>query len=96
MFSFAELSQAQKRLAICPLEIGMNLSQSLEKFDSCNAHCYDPNEEAKLRQVITAAGYQGEESEFNFKIRKLSQHLNDSTGSAKGMGTSLKTLKRQI
>lgn len=89
MFSFAELSQAQKRLTICPLEIGMNLSLSLEKFDSCNAHCYDPNEEAKLRQVITAAGYQGEESEFNFKIRKLSQYLNDSSGSAKGSGASL-------
>ena len=81
MFSFADVSEAQKRLTIVPLEDGVGLNESLASFDSCNAHCYDPNEEAKLRQVISAAGSDGHESEFNVKIRKLAQYVGDSASS---------------
>mmetsp|Transcript_12874 Transcript_12874/g.22683 ORF Transcript_12874/g.22683 Transcript_12874/m.22683 type:complete len:143 (-) Transcript_12874:131-559(-) len=42
---------------------------ALSKFDVADAHCYDPNEEAKLRRVITAVG----EDQFNDRVRALAR-----------------------
>jgi hypothetical protein len=41
----------------------------LKKFDIKNAHCFDPNEESKLRRVINAVG----EKEFHDKIHKFAK-----------------------
>lgn len=39
--------------------------QQLESFDVCGAHCYDPNEQARLMKVIGAVGVKA----FNMRIR---------------------------
>ena len=44
-------------------------TNALTKFDVANAHCYDPNEEAKLRRVITAVGTE----QFNQRVRTLAK-----------------------
>ena len=48
-----------------------SLSDQLLCFDVANAHCYDPNEEARLRKVIDALGT----SKFNDKIHDLGEAL---------------------
>ena len=45
----------------------MNGARELLKVD---AHCYDPNEEAKLRKIIDAVGLE----RFNNKIRSWARH----------------------
>merc|ERR1711879_55195 len=41
--------------------------EELRDFDVCSAHCYDPNEEAKLKSVIEAVG----EARFNAMVRGI-------------------------
>merc|ERR1711879_509660 len=41
--------------------------QDLQSFDVDRAHCYDPNEEAKLRRIINAVG----KERFEARIRTL-------------------------
>ena len=50
------------------------LLERLKNFNVKDAHCYDPNEETKLRHIIQANG----EDEFNRRIRDMaSQKIND-------------------
>ena len=44
---------------------------NLRSFDVQESHCYDPNEECNLRNVITAVGGQ----RFNESIRKLAEEV---------------------
>lgn len=48
-----------------------DVASQLQCFEARHAHCFDPNEEAKLRQVIAATG----EEQFNNHIRELGAQL---------------------
>lgn len=50
-----------------------NALEQLQNFDLGNAHCYDPNEEGKLRKVIEAVG----SDLFVAKIRAVAQQLSE-------------------
>ena len=50
---------------------GVNLSKVLGLFSLRNAHCFDPNEEAKLRGVIEAGG----EEDFCRSLRALGRQI---------------------
>lgn len=59
LFSFADSKQASKAVDLLTLEYGgakgmleeRKAKEGLVEFDVSQAHCYDPNEEAKLRWV---------------------------------------------
>mmetsp|Transcript_58406 Transcript_58406/g.120699 ORF Transcript_58406/g.120699 Transcript_58406/m.120699 type:complete len:149 (+) Transcript_58406:1-447(+) len=56
--------------------------QKLARFDLMNARCYDPNEELRLRRVISAIG----QLSFENKIQALGQLILDrETGLASGL-----------
>ena len=81
LFSFVDSTEAVKRLQLCPLLEDGDLSKNLSTFDVTQAHCYDPNEEIKLRKVISASG--GEEGgvkEFNLKIQNLATYIRQPSG----------------
>jgi len=72
LFSFTSLQLAIKRLKIFSLDDDDDdddddLLERLKNFNVKDAHCYDPNEETKLRYIIVANG----EDEFNRRVRDL-------------------------
>merc|ERR1712185_730587 len=73
LFSFVLETEAVDRLVFLPFgeEFGANVLDRLRKFDVCDAHCYDPNEEGKLLRVIRAGGV----DHFNAKIRRLADGI---------------------
>jgi len=76
LFSFANSESAILRLHLCPIAEGLDLSSELLKFDVSNAHCYDPNEEAKIRKIIKSAGGAAGVEDFNSKIRMVGTQLS--------------------
>ena len=76
LFSFADMKEALRRVQICPLATDVDLIKHLLSFDVVNAHCYDPNEESKIRRVIAATGGATGVTQFNNKIRELGQQLS--------------------
>eukprot|EP00622_Pseudochattonella_farcimen_P002489 FR737417.1.p1 GENE.FR737417.1~~FR737417.1.p1 ORF type:complete len:380 (+),score=42.96 FR737417.1:36-1142(+) len=68
LFSFMREEQAIERVELLSLSAS-DIMEELTKFDVRNAHCYDPNEEAKLRTVIHAVG----QAQFNKRIRNLAK-----------------------
>jgi hypothetical protein len=75
--SFVELSEALRRVELVVVHADDPTTEDepafniLVNFDVEKAHCYDPNEEARLRKVIDAVGTEM----FNGKIRELSAAL---------------------
>eukprot|EP00929_Paragymnodinium_shiwhaense_P014209 TRINITY_DN122101_c0_g1_i1.p1 TRINITY_DN122101_c0_g1~~TRINITY_DN122101_c0_g1_i1.p1 ORF type:complete len:718 (+),score=117.49 TRINITY_DN122101_c0_g1_i1:162-2315(+) len=72
LLAFLEESRCIERLLFVPL--GLSEKSQLERlqaFDIAEAHCFDPNEESRLRTVIKALG----RSRFNHRIRTLATQL---------------------
>ena len=72
LLSFSTLEHAQERITLAALTQETDDSDGLDglvTFDVAKAHCYDPNEEARLRSVICASG----EFTFNSRIKKLAE-----------------------
>lgn len=71
LFSFSSEDKARQKVEFVPLLGKENtatvLLDSLKQFSMTNAHCFDPNEEARLRNIISARG----ETEFQDRIRQL-------------------------
>jgi len=65
LFAFARPEQAAERALVVPLSPDSDAHDRLESFDSLKAHCFDPNEELRLRRVITAVSADN----FNNRIR---------------------------
>eukprot|EP00448_Togula_jolla_P017584 CAMPEP_0170576200 /NCGR_PEP_ID=MMETSP0224-20130122/4264_1 /TAXON_ID=285029 /ORGANISM="Togula jolla, Strain CCCM 725" /LENGTH=437 /DNA_ID=CAMNT_0010899023 /DNA_START=114 /DNA_END=1423 /DNA_ORIENTATION=+ len=65
LFAFAREEHAAERLVLLPLDSTSSAIAQLSNFDEAQAHCYDPNEERRLRQVIRAVSTR----EFNRRIR---------------------------
>lgn len=78
LLAFTRMEQALEKLHIIPIDINPDSSNSIAKklqlFDVQETHCYDPNEEARLREVIEALG----EDRFNSRIQMLG-HACDGT-----------------
>ena len=72
VFAFADEEDALSRIELVPIEAdGMtteSILTNMAKFKLEDAHCYDPNEEIKLRGVMAAVG----EEQFVSRIRSLS------------------------
>ena len=71
LFSFMREEQALERVELVATDSNVDVMEILTTFDVMNAHCYDPNEEAKLRRVIGEVG----EERFNESIIKLSKSI---------------------
>lgn len=73
LFSFSSVEHAVKRIILRGVdEEPEKLKRQLMNFRLANAHCYDPNEETRLRRIIGAVG----ESEFNNRIHAFAEALN--------------------
>jgi len=80
LLSFMSLQTALTRLVVFPFS--HKALQKLARFDLMNARCYDPNEELRLRRVISAIG----QLSFENKIQALGQLILDrETGLASGL-----------
>jgi len=71
LLSFMSLEKALKQLDVVPLS--SSAVEQLASFNCLASHCYDPNEELRLRRVIDAIGRQ----RFEAKIRALGQLILD-------------------
>merc|ERR1712176_1289142 len=69
LFSFMSAEQAHARLKLVAIGDRCDMLALLRNFDVREAHCYDPNEEERLRKVIDAVG----EERFNKSIRKIGE-----------------------
>ena len=71
LFSFTSMQQALLSVVVKPLQDGevarAEFIKELEAFQFTDASCYDPNEEAKILNVIQAVGAQ----RFNSRIRSM-------------------------
>jgi hypothetical protein len=75
LFSFMSEEQGLKRveMVLVEKEINFKVMQRLTSFRLANAHCYDPNEESRIRRVVGAVG----EARFNKRITRLTDTLCD-------------------
>lgn len=73
LFSFCREELAVERIEILPLEPQLNVIEMLENFDIEGSHCFNPNEEAKLRKIISQVG----SKRFNACIHKLASLFRD-------------------
>lgn len=72
LLSFSTLEHAQERITLAALTSEGKYEDGLDdlvSFDVSRAHCYDPNEEARLRSIINVSS----EVVFNSRIRKLAE-----------------------
>ncbi len=67
LLAFTEVNAALERLLVVPL--ANDACEQLTEFQLNTAHCYDPNEEAKLRLAIGSLG----NDVFTERVRMLSQ-----------------------
>jgi hypothetical protein len=66
---------------MCQLDDSIDLKVELTNFDVKNARCYDPNEEAKIREVVKSTGATSGGNgtdEFNEKIRSIGHQMKRS------------------
>lgn len=72
LIAFGSTDSAAKRLVIKPLDKdGDSAGTLLQKFDVRDARCYDPNEQARLLDVIGALGL----ARFSDRIQELGRKL---------------------
>jgi len=81
LFSFMRQDLAMERVVLVPMNSAdCDVMKKLANFTIANAHCYDPNEENRLRKVISAVG----EARFVKQVREL------ATAMANNADTSFK------
>ena len=97
LFSFADPLDAAKHVTFKTINdnSNANLIDELRKFDVANAHCFDPNEEEKIRKVIGASGDNGVR-DFNGTIQSFADKLNTPTRTKMAIGQKLSTFVEGI
>lgn len=95
LFAFTDTSHAIERVKLVPIDETddgqyFDALAELERFDVLNAHCYDPNEEKRLREVIAAVGV----DRFNERIRHLATVLRSEAESPPTRRLSLRAMTR--
>jgi len=79
-FAFMPENQAVERVQLEPLgDNGHEVLQQLASFQVEDSHCYDPNEEARVRRVVNAVSKQ----HFESHIRTLARFLSYSSQSSR-------------
>ena len=75
MFAFSEDEAAAERVELVPIEADgvtrESILESMSTFKLEGAHCYDPNEEIKLRSMMAAMG----EAQFVARMRSLAEKI---------------------
>merc|ERR1712107_256660 len=74
LLAFTEMEHIAQRLALAPVCEDVSIASicdKLEVFEVRKAHCYDPNEERRLRHAIDALG----DDRFNRRVRTLGGNL---------------------
>jgi len=73
LMSFMNFEQAMERIDVLTLnsEADNDVLEALGSFDHEDAHCYDPNKERNLRNVIEVVGG----DQFNMRIQTLAEQL---------------------
>jgi hypothetical protein len=89
LFAFCNSPALDIRSIIPSGPLTKPLYKAIEEFDVNEAHCFDPNEELRLK-YITGGGGVGDNTAFNEKIRHLASRL---TGSVKRCSKNHKALK---
>lgn len=74
LFAFSVEATVNSRIKMVPLVAGQCALQSLLEFEVTNAHCYDPNEESRLLEIIETVGAR----QFEACIRRCAGRLQDS------------------
>ena len=69
LLAFTDLDLALERILLAPLQ--SNAPMQLGDFEVDRAHCYDPNEESKLRHLIDSLG----KGVFGQRVRMLGARL---------------------
>ena len=83
--SFIGVASAAKRVEIVMLNSDSSNFSAFFHFDVGDAHCFDPNEEAKLMTVIDVVG----RDQFNHKVRSLASACQAQRTRAKSFGSRL-------
>ena len=79
IFSFMRQDLAMERVMLVPMNSpDCNVMEKLSNFSIANAHCYDPNEENRLRKVISAVG----EARFVKQVRDLATAMASQAAEA--------------
>ena len=77
MFAFADEENAVSRIELVPIEADgvtrESILDNMAHFKLDDAHCYDPNEEIKLRAVMAEVG----EEKFVGRIRALAGKIRE-------------------
>jgi len=109
LFAFASKGEAQRSVEFVPFgaikeSVDANTDASpmgalisLKSFSLANAHCFDPNEEGRLREIISARGA----STFESRIRELAVEceaamLRRKRSSSIRMSSMLKSAKDTV
>jgi hypothetical protein len=96
MFAFADEEDAVARIELVPIEADgvtrTSILESMAHFKLADAHCYDPNEEIKLRGVMSAVG----EEKFVGRIRSLAGKIRARDLKEKAPGISNPFPKRRM
>ena len=95
MFAFSEDEAAAERIKLVPLGITReSILESMSSFELEGAHCYDPNEEIKLRSVMAAVG----EAQFVARMRSLAGKIRarDESRAAREGGSSSRSRLRSF
>ena len=98
MFVLSEDEAAAERVELVPIEADgvtrESILESMSSFELEDAHCYDPNEEIKLRSVMAAVG----EAQFVARMRSLAGKIRarDESRAAREGGSSSRSRLRSF
>ena len=97
MFAFADEENAVSRIELVPIEADgvtrESILDNMAHFKLGDAHCYDPNEEIKLRAVMAEVG----EEKFVGRIRALAGKIRErDVEKAAGGGSLVRSFTRSL
>ena len=103
MFAFADEENAVSRIELVPIEADgvtrESILDNMAEFKLDDAHCYDPNEEIKLRAVMKEVGekkFVGRIRALAGKIRAQDEEKARARSSPERIFSSVRTLSRKV
>ena len=103
MFAFADEENAVSRIELVPIEADgvtrESILDNMAEFKLDDAHCYDPNEEIKLRAVMKEVGeekFVGRIRALAGKIRAQDEERARARSSPERILSSVRSLSRKV